>query len=379
MRKTLRKNLAYDDEKHLFYVSYYSEEKGARVRRTKTYRTLEQAEEALAGERRSQLLRGGLAPSDMTLEEWLRYWLEEFIVPNCEKTTVHGYESIVHGHLIPALGGVRMRELNAVHVQQYYGQLRRKGLGNNTIRKHHVLLHTALGAAMRQGVVSENVTCFVTPPVREQPQHRFYNSAQLSELFRVSEGHPLEPALKLAGYLGLRRSEICGLKWKYVDLEEGVLTVCEVRTAVSGKALEKTPKSYASERRLAFRGNTDLETLLRRLHGEWEEKHGADPEYDPEGYVAVTADGRPYQPDILCQRMAQFISASGLPPISLHGLRHSFASVANSQNVPMFNISKALGHSSTAVTSAVYMHLFDDTVSDVVSLVADAIALARKP
>ena len=74
---------------------------------------------------------------------------------------------------------------------------------------------------------------------------------------------------------------------------------------------------------------------------------------------------------------AQFIAAQGLPPISLHGLRHGFASVANSQNVPMFSISKALGHSSTSVTSAVYMHLFDDAVADVISQVASTITGAE--
>ena len=176
-----------------------------------------------------------------------------------------------------------------------------------------------------------------------------------------------------AGCLGLRRSEICGLKWRNVDLKRGVLTVCEVRTAVSGRALEKAPKSYASERRLAFGGNEDLEALLKRLYRDWERRRKQDPKYNPEGYVAVNEAGKPYQPDVLCQRIAQFIAVQGLPPISLHGLRHSFASVANSQNVPMFSISKALGHSSTSVTSAVYMHLFDDAVGDVVSQVASAI------
>lgn len=77
------------------------------------------------------------------------------------------------------------------------------------------------------------------------------------------------------------------------------------------------------------------------------------------------------------EQAEQVIAAQGLPPISLHGLRHSFASVANSQNVPMFSISKALGHSSTSVTSAVYMHLFDDAVADVVSQVASAITGAE--
>lgn len=120
-----------------------------------------------------------------------------------------------------------------------------------------------------------------------------------------------------------------------------------------------------------------LAALLKRLHRDWERRRKQDPKYNPEGYVAVNEAGKPYQPDVLCRRIAQFIAAQGLPPISLHGLRHSFASVANSQNVPMFSISKALGHSSTSVTSAVYMHLFDDAVADVVSQVASAITGAE--
>ena len=110
-----------------------------------------------------------------------------------------------------------------MRVQQYYGELRKKGLANNTIRKHHVLLHAALGAAVRQGIVRDNVADLVTPPAHEAPRHRFYDSSQLRKLFCASEGSQLEIAVKLAGCLGLRRSEICGLKWRNVDLERGVL------------------------------------------------------------------------------------------------------------------------------------------------------------
>ena len=66
-----------------------------------------------------------------------------------------------------------------------------------------------------------------------------------------------------------------------------------------------------------------------RLYRDWERRRKQDPKYNPEGYVAVNEAGKPYQPDVLCQRIAQFIAAQGRPPISLHGLRHSFASVAN--------------------------------------------------
>ena len=167
MRKTLKRNLSYDDRNHLYYVSlYYDGENGRRVRRTRTYPTMEQAEQVIAEYRRAQLLGGRSAPGDVFMEDWLRYWMDELIKPNCEETTCHGYENILNTHMIPSLGRLYVQDLTPVRVQQYYGELRRKGLANNTIRKHHVLLHAALGAAVRQGIVGANVTCLVPPPAR---------------------------------------------------------------------------------------------------------------------------------------------------------------------------------------------------------------------
>ena len=72
------------------------------------------------------------------MEDWLRYWMREIITPNCAETTRHGYENILYTHMIPTLGKEYVQELTAMRVQQYYGELRKKGLANNTIRKHHV-------------------------------------------------------------------------------------------------------------------------------------------------------------------------------------------------------------------------------------------------
>ena len=59
---------------------------------------------------------------------------------------------------MPALGEVKLPELQPAQLQRYYAELLEKGLSHNTVRKHHVLLHTALEAAVRQGLLRENVT-----------------------------------------------------------------------------------------------------------------------------------------------------------------------------------------------------------------------------
>lgn len=162
----------------------------------------------------------------------------------------------------------------------------------------------------------------------------------------------------------------------YCDGEDGR----RVRSTRTYPMMEQAEQVIAEYRRAQLLGGMSApgDVFMEDwLHRDWERRRKQDPKYNPEGYVAVNEAGKPYRPDVLCQRIAQFIAAQGLPPISLHGLRHSFASVANSQNVPMFSISKALGHSSTSVTSAVYMHLFDDAVADVVSQVTSAITGAE--
>lgn len=245
MRRSIKRNLAYDDRKDLYYVTmhYGMREDGSRERCVRTFRNLEDAENALTEFLRLRALRRARGGGEMALGEWLEIWLRDFICPNRETTTIHGYENIIRHHLVPTLGEMKIRELTPAVLQRYYADLLDKGLSHNTVRKHHVLLHTALEAGVRQGLLKENMTRFVTPPTKELPRHNYYDTAQLYELFRRCADDPLEPAIKLAGYLGLRRSEICGLKWRSVDLDACVINICEVRTAVGGLAIEKKPKS----------------------------------------------------------------------------------------------------------------------------------------
>lgn len=66
------------------------------------------------------------------------------------------------------------------------------------------------------------------------------------------------------------------------------------------------------------------------------------------------------------------IEGSGLPPLTLHGLRHTFASVANAQGIPLFEIGKVLGHSTPSTTGMIYTHMFDDTHQATLEKVAEA-------
>jgi len=375
-RKTIMPNIAFDSQRHSFYVTMRTRPKdgGPAKRVVHCYPTLEQAIQALDSHNAGKILSQNHGKENLTVGQWLTYWLEQVIQPSRSASTVHGYLMIIRNHLSPALGNIRLADLTAAQIQQYLNKKQAEGLCNNTVRKHHGVLHNALEHARRQELITRNVAEQVEPPSSSRPVHHFYDSETMSKLFEILSGDSLEPVVKLAGYMGLRRSEICGLKWSHVDRENKVITIVEARTAVNGRSVDKGTKNNSSVRRLGYRGLVDMEELIERLWQqrlrEMEEMGDA---YDDQGFVICHDGGQPYQADYLSNRLQRVLAKTELPYVTLHGLRHSFASIANSRNVPLFGISKALGHSSTNTTTQIYMHLFDETHLTVVQEVGKAI------
>lgn len=375
-RKTIMTNIAYDDERRCFYVTLWTPAAGGRPpeRHARCCSTLQEAARLLEEHKlRRQLLRG-CSQGSATVGQWLDYWLREVVTPSCSPCTIHGYGSIIHNHLCPSLGRIPLSSLTSAQIQQYLNSKLAEGLCANTVRKHQALLHNALEHAVRQDLLSRNPAAQVSTPPETQPVHHFYDSQTMMRLFHAVRGTSMEPVVKLAGYLGLRRGEICGLKWSSVDRKAKVITISEARTAVNGRSVDKSTKNKSSIRRLGYGDLADLEELMGRL---WRQRRREmarlGEAYQDRGFVICHDGGKPYQPDYLSARLQRVLKENELPYITLHGLRHSFASIAHSRAVPLFDISRALGHSSSATTTKVYMHLFDETHLNVVRAVGLAI------
>lgn len=363
-RKTLQKNLSYADRRDLFYVT--SQIGGQRYSRT--YHTYDDALAALY----PSVSHGGstegspLPVPTATLGQWLDWWLTEDVAPSRAASTAYGYRNIVRRRLLPMMGDVPLTELSPLLLQTYLSIKLSEGLSPNTVLKHYTLLHTALGQAVKLGLMSVDPSRSVTPPRLAPARYTCYSPQQLRTLFRVTEGTTMGLAVRLAAYLGLRRSEITGLRWQCVDLKAQVVLIQEVRTEVGGREVLKEPKTRRSLRRLGISGCTEL---LAELERAWAARKSD----DPAEFVLLRADGAPPSPDLLTRQMARLAEKYHLPKITLHGLRHSFASIANSQHIPMHDISHILGHSSIAITSSIYTHLFDETETTTIRTVAEAI------
>ena len=379
-RKAVERNIAYDDQRKLYYVSMElgRDENGKRIKQYRTFPTLAAARNGLrdfhAGVEREREQARKLAPAqELDLSHWLEYWMDSIVRPNRAETTVYAYQKIIDNHIDPALGTVPLKKLTPKMVQEYYTETQRaNGLSSNTMRRHHDLLSSALRSAVRQDVIPASPMERVEPPRVRTTESYFYNNQELKLLYQKIEGNILELAVKLAGSLGMRREEICGLKWENVDLQRHLVLIREARTAYGATIVQKETKNRSSVRTLYLPDEVYL-LLEQEQARQQQERCLQSPTYNPTDHVILDAKGVPYSPNALSLAFTRFVKKNDLPRLTFHGLRHTFATIASCQGASLFDIGKALGHSTPATTGRIYTHLVDRTHEELVQRVSDAL------
>lgn len=365
-------------DKYRVCFDYGVDRSGKRIRKYRTFDTKRDATRAF-NEHKVKMDKGTqVLPSEYTFAQWLDYWYKDIILPQIEETTAYGYRGMIENYLKPQLGEIRLQKLTARDIQQYYTWLMgEKELSPNTVIKHHNLLTNTLNAAERQEYITKNSMRAVSPPKKRQREAKFYTPEQLGTLLDKAVGTRLELPVYICAYLGLRRGELCGLRWSDIDLEHQTITIENTRTQAGKKEIEKGTKTASSTRTL-YLPDTLCDMLKAAKENQQACRATYKNAYDDNDYVIVMEDGKPFRPNYLSELFGKFLADNDLPKIVLHELRHTFASLSNQAGIPAYNIGKALGHSTPATTQKIYTHLLDQTHTQAVEGVAAIADEARR-
>jgi integrase len=303
-------------------------------------------------------LDGGmrLGAARMSLRDYLATWLQRYARNGAVKpTSAVTAASYVNVHLVPRLGEVMLRNLSRLHVEQLAVDLVAAGLSPKTVRNVVGTLHKALGDAVRLGLLPYNCASNVTLPKYVKPEPQPWSAAEVVQFLAHADVHDERLAagwwLALTG--GLRRGELCGLRWSDVDLVAGQISVRVTRLQNRHGVFESTPKSLKSRRVINLSpGALDALARLRDLHDDMRSKFGA---WDHD-LVLVAFDGSPLRPATLTRYWHQAVKAAGMPGMRLHDARHTHGSVLADAGVPVHAIQARLGHASAATTMQFYVH-----------------------
>jgi len=144
-----------------------------------------------------------------------------------EVATMVGYRSVVR-QLVPLVGARDVRQLTAADLDRLYGHLLAGGRSSRTVHRHHRVLHAALRQAVRWEWLSSNPADSSTPPPLRRRRIRPPEAADVRRLIDAAERSKtpdLAIALRILVATGMRRGELCGLRWREVDLDAGTLRI----------------------------------------------------------------------------------------------------------------------------------------------------------
>jgi integrase len=319
-------------------------------------------------------------PNKVTVAAFLARWLA-YIETQVQPRTVRFYAEQV-ANLTPALGRVPLSRLKPEHISDAYSAAlaggRRDGkpggLSARSVHHMHRVLKQALGQAMKWGAVSRNVASLVKPPKVNRIEMKTLNLDQAARVIELARSETIFVPILFGLLCGLRRGEICALRWRNIDLDSGQLSVVATIEEARGGMREKSPKN-GKGRTVALPPMLVAELRRHRLQqAEWLLRLGV--RLSNDHYVCAREDGEMVWPASIGRAFRTFLRHHHLPLIRFHDLRHSHATHLLQAGVHAKVASERLGHSSIGITLDTYSHVLPGMQEDAVAKVDAALQAA---
>lgn len=256
-----------------------------------------------------------------------------------------------------------------------------QNLADRTILHHHRLISAILQSAVYDMVIMSNPCSRTKAPRVGRTEAKYLDELQAEQLLNTiyeKAEHPFDVIIQLILYTGMRRGEALGLEWEDIDFTNNVITIRHTLQYLPEKGVfEEETKNTSSMR--SIKVGQDLIDILNDFR-DWQdsEKEKAGEFWTECKKIFTARDGRPINPCTVTSWFHNFVASNNLPQISIHGLRHTNASIMISSGVPITTTAKRLGHSTSATTSKIYAHAIASADAAAASAIQAVIPLRRK-
>lgn len=286
----------------------------------------------------------------LTVKEYLEEWVENHGKVNLRPSTFVGYKSHIKNHIVPYIGHVQLRQLSPAMIDNMFQELFDKKLSNSTVRYAQRILGVSMEAARKYHYIETNpardiITKFGKQAKTPDP----YTIEQMQQFMSKVIGTEWEMTVMLAGMYGLRLSEILGLRWQNVDLQNNTFGIVEqlpFNLPAGTKTVTEMAPTKSNDRILPV---TDLtkpyfEQQLAMQERRKELTTAAGAAYYDNNLVVPKPDGAPYRRDAVSTAFGQLIRHLEMPHIRFHDLRHTAATNMHQLTGDFYTVGEILGH-----------------------------------
>ena len=364
-----------DTDKWEITLSHRDPATGKQVR---TFHTIEAKTLRQAEKKRDELIlklemEGTAAGSRLLLVEFLNLFMDyKEKAAVIEASTVRGYRHETK-LICKYIGDVKLSDLHIAEVNQFMAEMTADGYAPKSVAGCFRLLKQALKWAVAQDMLTKNPCDFCKPPKRVKTPINALNRAdrtRMLKLARAAGAQPLALAIELALTTGMRRGEICALRWSDLG-DDCTITVNHAFGLKEGGFYLKAPKTDSSVRTIPLTGRIyDVLCAMKkdslRILAEFGVRYA-----DPFILGTQESDSRPYNPQLLGKEFAAFCKMNGFD-CTFHDLRHTFATMMIASGTDVRTVASYLGHANVAMTLNTYADVDPDAKRAAVSKVEGA-------
>jgi integrase len=348
--------------------------KSKRIQKYETFRGKRREAEARLNKLVREIEDGSyIEPDKRTVGQWLDEWVELAIKPpRRTERAFETYKSVIALHLRPALGHHRLQALRAIHIEAFLAA--KSKLAPATLEKIFTVLSSALKAAAGNRLVTRNEATFVSNKPKAPEQ-----SAADRNCLTADDAATLLEAAKAAGPqwaalwtllvdTGMRKAEAAGLLWADLDLVTGRVHVRQqlLKHTEAGPVFQATKGKrsrwidIAPETVEFLKTHRAHQSEIKMRHRQEYRDFGLAFAKEPtlSGRRKPTQYGTPLSVNNIGEREFQaLLDAAGLSGVTVHGLRHTSASLLLASNTPVNVVQQRLGHKDASTTLDVYAHV----------------------
>lgn len=388
--------------------------------KTKTKRQQEKQLQEFAIEFERKVKTGKLYSGDkICFADFVNIWLEKEAVQNLEETTIYSYRTHLRNVIIPVIGKYKMTKITPVILERFYASLlkddaRKDGKGCYkiaSIKKFHKIISGIMRTAVRWNVIEEN-PCEKAELPRERVKNKdvkHFTYEQAKAFLEAMEkpysvlytGHkitiPTGRVIELGTYAkerilplqfkiffrlslfgGFRKGELIALTWNDIDFDNNMISITKSAGHIQSGQTVKSTKTEKSNRvvpipqheiNLLSKWRTEQKNLMIAVGSQWEGFRGKDFDNNSVFIQTVRNIGKIMNYTTPYRKLHEFINyynqgvereEDKLPLISLHGLRHTCATLNIALGTDMKTVQEILGHANIQTTLNVYTHALEE-------------------
>ena len=302
--------------------------------------------------------------SDLNFEEYSQI----FVAKYCDKiglVTKDGYVRSLK-MIIPIIGKIKLNKITPLVLDNMYQKLKigEKGqeLGYHSMYAYYKLINVMFNQAIKWELIDKNPNLKANKPKKEKTERRYYDLEQVHKLLSCLSNERIKyrTLITLALDSGMRRSEICALRWSDVDFDTNTIKINKSLKVVKGIVDESNTKTENSKREIIVSNAT---INLLKEYKEWQDNYIKEmgKKWIGTDRVFTSKEGNYMYPSTCDHTLRKIIKKYNLEPICFHELRHTSASILIHKGINPKAVSQRLGHADTSITMEIYSHTFDVT------------------